>query len=143
MTSTRREHNIVTGAAFPRALVLTVLTSGVALLKDSIAEQPWYYTLGKQKLNQQATFCLKKQTIRELVRTFKDEGPRPGYAALERASECRNKVQSFTPLKVVGRVTIRTGDGGRYTVSFVKVATTSGATEYLVTTREVREQDAE
>lgn len=103
------------------------------------AQEPWYYTLGKEKARQQANLCTTEQSVLELALVFEQRGPRAGYAALDRAHECSTRVQTFTPLALVRRVPIKTGDGGRYVVSFVKVKTSRGATEYLVTTRDVRD----
>lgn len=111
----------------------------LSLYIDGHAQEPWYYTLGKEKERQQANLCSTVQSVLELALVFEQQGPRPGYAALDRAHECSTRVQTFTPLALVKRVPIKTGDGGQYVVSFVKVKTSQGAIEYLVTTRDVRD----
>ncbi len=117
------------------------LVAAAMFAHDSMAQKAWYYTIGEQRSNQQANFCLKRQTVFAIARIFEQEGPRPGYAALDRKSGCNIRVESFTPQKIITRVMIETGDGGRYTVSFVEVKTSRGVTEYLVTTRDVFEQN--
>ncbi|MDX1487643.1 MAG: hypothetical protein R3268_05535 [Acidiferrobacterales bacterium] len=116
-----------------------IALSLASLGADGHAQEPWYYTLGKEKAGQQANLCSTEQSVLELVLVFEEQGPRAGYAALDRAQECSTRVQTFTPLALVRRVPIKTGDGGQYVVSFVKVKTSRGATEYLVTTRDVRD----
>ena len=111
----------------------------VSLCLDVHAQEPWYYTLGEEKAKQQANLCSTEQSVLELALVFEQQGPRPGYVALEQAHECSTRVQTFTPLALVKRVSIKTGDGGQYVVSFVKVKTSNGATKYLVTTRDVRD----
>ena len=106
---------------------------------DGRAHEPWHYTLGKERAAQQANFCTSEQVVLALARVFEQQGPRAGYAALDQAHECSMRVQTFTPLTLVRRVPIKTGGGGEYVVKFLKVKTSRGATEYVVTTRDVRE----
>ncbi len=98
----------------------------------------WHYTLGRERRAQHANLCRDREVVLELARTFRQEGPRAGYAALSRARGCQTRVESFTPRVVVAQVTIEAGDASRYTVRFVEVATAAGQVEYLVTTRDVR-----
>lgn len=109
------------------------------LCADGRAQEPWNYTLGKERAAQQANLCTSEQIVLALALVFEQQGPRAGYAALDRAPECSMRVQTFTPLALIRRVPIQTGDGGEYVVSFLRVKTSRGATEYLVTTRDVRE----
>jgi hypothetical protein len=120
------------GACLSAAAVVALLSA------DARAQPPWQYTLGEHKSSQQGSFCLQRQTVLELSRVFRHEVPRPGFAALERASDCNTRIESFTPLEVVSRVRIATSDG-EYTVSFVEIRTAAGATQYLVTTRGISE----
>lgn len=124
-------------ARFSGVLLLT----GVLLGIESRADEPWHYTIGQSRANQQANFCLEKQTAFELARIFERRGPRAGYAALEQTSTCAIKVASFTPQKIITQVTIETGTGGHYTVTFVQVLMSDGAVQYLVTTRGVHESN--
>lgn len=117
----------------------TALVVVAALAQESKAAGPWYYTIGQQKNNQQANFCPKKTTVIELARIFETEGPRPGYAALDR--KCSTSIESFTPEKIIRQVTISTAGRNRYTVSFVRVQTIRGNTQYLVTTRDVLDKN--
>ena len=98
----------------------------------------WHYTLGRERTAQQANLCRDRDVVLELAHTFRQEGPRAGYAALGRARGCAVRVESFTPRVVVAQVTIPVGDEGAYTVRFVVVATAAGLVEYLITTRDVR-----
>lgn len=125
----------------PTCLPLTTVIAivFVGLLAEGRAQEPWYYRLGTEKVAQQVNFCMAEKTVLGLARVFEQQGPRAGYEALDHAPDCRIGVQTFTPLAVVRRVPIKTGDGSQYVVSFVKVRTSRGATEYLVTTRDVRE----
>jgi hypothetical protein len=137
----RREQQVILrGSSTGCRWLYTGITLGLtSLCLDVYAQEPWYYTLGKEKAGQQANLCSTEQSVLELALVFEQQGPRPGYAALDRAHECSTRVQTFTPLALVKRVPIKTGDGGHYVVSFVKVKTSQGATEYLVTTRDVRD----
>jgi hypothetical protein len=101
-------------------------------------QDSWHYAVGEQRSAQQANFCLQQELALELARTFEQQGARAGYAALDRAADCRIRVQSFTPVRVIKRVPIATRDG-QYTVKIVEIQTASGTREYLVTTREVHE----
>jgi hypothetical protein len=132
--SIRASFGAATGRLLPALLVLAV----VSVLADG-GQYPWYYAVGTERSAQQANFCLHEELVLELARTFEQQGPRAGYSALDQASDCTIRVQSFTPLRVIKRVPITTGDGGQYTVTIVEIQTASGAREYLVTTREVRE----
>lgn len=137
----RRERQVIlSGSSTARRWLCTGIALGLAsLCVDGHTQDPWYYTLGKEKAAQQANLCSTEQSVLELALVFEQQGPRAGYAALDRSHECSIRVQTFTPLALVKRVPIKTGDGGQYVVSFVKVETFRGATEYLVTTRDVRD----
>lgn len=126
------------GASKTRVLAILLMLAVASALADG-AEHPWHYSVGMQRSAQQGNFCVQEELALELARTFEQQGPRAGYAALDKAEDCTIRVQSFTPLRVVRRVPIKTGDGGQYTVKIVEIQTESGAREYLVTTREVRE----
>ncbi len=126
------------GSTARGCLCAAIVLGPVSLCADLHAQEPWYYTLGKEKVKQQVNLCSTEQSVLELALVFEQQGPRAGYAALDRAYECSTRVQTFTPLALVKRVPIKTGDGGQYVVSFVRVKTSGGATEYLVTTRDVR-----
>lgn len=132
--SARALYGVTKGRSLPTLLML----GAVSVLADG-DQHPWYYAVGTQRSAQQANFCLQQELALELARTFEQQGPRAGYAALDQAPECTIRVQSFTPLRVIKRVPITTGNGGQYTVTIVEIQTASGAREYLVTTREVRE----
>ena len=129
--------NSVTATRLPLSTVIAIILAGLSA--DGHAQEPWYYRLGKEKVAQQVNFCIAKRTVLGLARVFEQQGPRAGYEALDHAHDCSIGVRTFTPLTVIRRVPIKTGDGGQYVVSFVKIRTSRGATEYLVTTRDVRE----
>lgn len=118
---------------------IVLLITATVLAQQSNAQRPWHYTIGEQKINQQANFCLKKKAVYELARIFEKEGARPGYTALDR--KCSTKIESFTLEKIIRQVTIATSAGDQYTISFVKVQTIRGDIQYLVTTRDVLEKN--
>ncbi len=126
----------------PRARGLLTLL-GACLFAPSIvvpqagAAEPWHYRLGEPRTDQQANFCQDLQTALALAEVFRRHGPRPGYTALEQAEGCVVAVSSFTPRKVVERVSISLGGGAQYTVSFVEVEMSGGTVSYLFTTREI------
>ncbi len=102
------------------------------------AADPWHYTLGQTRADQQANFCADRETVLAIAAVFRQQGPRPGYEALDRANGCIIAVRSFTPRRLVEQVRIAMGDGGQYTVSFIEVEMMAGPIAYVVTTREVR-----
>jgi hypothetical protein len=126
------------GTAKGRSLAILLMLAVVGAQADD-DQDSWHYAVGEQRSAQQANFCLQEELALELARTFEQEGARAGYAALDRAADCTIRVQSFTPVRVIKRVSIATRDGSQYTVKIVEIQTASGAREYLVTTREVRE----
>ena len=103
-----------------------------------MAQGPWHYELGQLKSNQQVNLCTEKQDVIKLAKIFRNEGARPGYAALTQTNSCSMRVASFTPVKIVKQVVIEQDDLARYTVSFVKVRTMQGDVQYLVTARQVK-----
>lgn len=136
----RGRQTILRGSGAACWWLRAVIGVGLAsLCVDGRSQDAWYYTLGTEKAAQQVNLCSTEQSVLELALVFEQQGPRAGYAALDRARGCSIRVQTFTPLALVKRVPIKTGDGGQYVVSFVKVKTFRGAIEYLVTTRDVRE----
>ncbi len=140
MISKSYQPRMLTGRSTAYRSLGAAIGFGLASLSgDGHAQEPWYYTLGTEKAAQQVNLCNTEQSVLELAIVFEQQGPRAGYAALDAARDCSIRVQTFTPLALVKRVPIKTGDGGQYMVSFVKVKTAQGATEYLVTTRDVRE----
>ena len=104
-----------------------------------LAEQPWHYTLKEEVKGQQANFCLTEADIQNIANIFATAGPRPGYAALSLSDNCFIRVQSFTPMEIITQITIANGEPNEYRVTFVKVETNKGDTQYLVTTRYVEE----
>lgn len=118
-------------------LAACLLAAGMTV-QASRAAEPWHYRLGEPRADQQANFCKDRHTALALAEVFRRHGPRPGYAALELAEGCTVAVRSFTPRKVVERVSIPLGDGSLYTVSFVEVEMSGGAVSYLFTTREIK-----
>ncbi|MFQ5995083.1 MAG: hypothetical protein ACE5K1_08295 [Acidiferrobacterales bacterium] len=139
MPKTQRGHPHRPSPALTVAAVLAGV--GAWLAPANASGEVWHYTLGQLKADQQANFCLDESTVHDIARIFTDRGPRAGYAALDRSSGCFIRVASFTPKKVVKRVTIETGSGGDYTITFVKVRMADGRTQYLVTTRDVRKRE--
>lgn len=121
--------------------VLTMLAGVMAPSALALAQAPWHYTIGKKVVEQQSNFCSEASAVEEIARTFEERDPRVGYTALKQNLSCRMMVQSFTPLKVVRRVTISEGKPGEYQMNFVEVVTSAGGTEYLVTTRHVQAQE--
>ncbi len=117
---------------------MACLLAAATTVQGGRAAEPWHYRLGEARADQQALFCKDRQTALALAEVFRRHGPRPGYAALEQAEGCAVAVRSFTPRKVVERVSIPLGDGGQYTVSFVEVEMSGGAVSYLFTTREIK-----
>ncbi len=97
----------------------------------------WHYTIDQPREKQQANFCDSKEGIEEIARIFDRLGPRPGYAALSAAQDCRIAVRSFTPRRTLTTVTISKGEPGEYVVRFVEVENDDGDVMYLVTTRDV------
>ena len=115
-------------------LLFGALPSGICL-----AEQPWHYTLMEEVRSQQANFCLTEADVQSIAQIFAEAGPRPGYAALSRSDNCFIGVQSFTPMEIITQISIAEGEPNEYQVTFVKVQTKAGDTQYLVTTRHVKE----
>ena len=110
----------------------------IVIATQSMAQGPWHYKLGQLKSNQQANLCAEKQDVIRLAKIFKNEGARPGYAALTQTNGCSIRIASFTPVKIVRQVMIEPDDVTKYAVSFVKVRTVQGDVQYLVTTRQVK-----
>ncbi len=110
----------------------------VVIATQSMAQGPWHYKLGKLKSNQQVNLCAEKRDVIRLAKIFKDEGARPGYAALTHTNGCSIRIASFTPVKIVRQVMIEADDVTKYAVSFVKVRMVQGDVQYLVTTRQVK-----
>jgi hypothetical protein len=110
----------------------------VVMATKSMAQGPWHYKLGQMKSNQQVNLCTEEQDVIRLAKIFENEGARPGYAALTQTNSCSMRMASFTPVKIVRQVMIEQGDAAKYAVSFVKVRTLQGDTQYLVTTRQVK-----
>ena len=110
--------------------VFTPATSG--------GDRSWGYTIGQARTSQQANFCLEKKNVYDLAHVFETRGTRAGYVALSEIATCSTKVASFTPQKILRKITIETGASDSYTVTFLKVVMWDGSVEYLVTTREVR-----
>lgn len=102
-------------------------------------ERPWRYAIGEPRVGQQGNFCLTEKDMLEIAWIFEKFSPRAGYAALANAPNCSTRIESFTPRRVVKRITIAAGEPAEYLLSFVEVVTAEGAIRYLVTTREVRE----
>ena len=119
-------------------LSLSVATSMVGLAHNSMAEEPWHYTLDKPIIDQQGNFCLDQDEVFRIAAVFAEQGPRPGFAAISQSDRCALSVQSFTPEDIVTQVTVASGTSSEYTISFVKVRISGGHAEYLVTTRDVR-----
>ncbi len=116
------------------------LLAGILLWTSVHAqEQPWRYILGEPRLAQQGSFCLSEEDTLEIARIFEKFSARTGYAALANAPNCATRVESFTPQRVVARITVAEGKPTEYQVTFVEVVTARGDTSYLVTTREVQE----
>ncbi len=103
-----------------------------------MAQGPWHYKLGQLKSNQHVNLCTEKQDVIRLAKIFKNEGARPGYAALTQTNGCSIRIASFTPVKIVRQVMIEPDDVTKYAVSFVEVRTVQGDVQYLVTTRQVK-----
>ena len=101
---------------------------------------PWYYTIGETKIGQQANYCLDREDVLRIAGVFSEQGPRPGFAALQGAPHCARKVQPVTPMAVIEAVTVEAADS-TYTINFVEARVEGGRTEYLVTTRDVRDAD--
>ncbi len=118
------------------ALVATVL-----LVSAASAQQGWHYTLEQTQANQQAQFCADRQAVLELVRVFEEKGPRRGFAALLQHDRCATRVESFTPREIVRQVTVDTESGDAYVMTFVEVLMSNGTVEFLVTSREVHENE--
>lgn len=123
-------------------LLLGALANGICIadqLAEQLAEQPWHYTLTEEVRGQQANFCLTETATQNIAQIFATAGPRPGYAALSRSDNCFIRVQSFTPLEIITQITIAGDKPNEYQVTFVKIETKEGDTQYLVTTRRVKE----
>lgn len=103
-----------------------------------MAQGPWHYKLGQLKSNQQVNLCAEKRDAIKLAKIFKNEGARPGYAALTQTIDCSMRIASFTPVKIVRQVMIEPNGVAKYAVSFVKVRMVQGDVQYLVTTRQVK-----
>ena len=95
------------------------------------------YTFGEPRVGQQANFCLDEVTALAVAEVFREQGARPGYAALSQSPDCRLKVLDFTPRTMLTRIEIEGDD--RYWVNFVAVDLAGGGRSVLVTTREVRQ----
>ena len=122
----------------PNILILFFIFAALSN-EACLAEQPWHYTLTEEIKGQQANFCLSEADVQTIAQIFATAGPRPGYAALSDSNHCFIKVQSFTPLQIITQITIADGKPNEYQVTFVKVQTKEGDTQYLVTTRHVKE----
>lgn len=119
-------------------LSLGLATSMIGLAEKSMAEEPWHYTLDKPIIDQQGNFCLDEDDVLKIAAIFAEQGPRPGFAAVSQSDRCALRTQSFTPEDIITQVTLGSGTSTEYTISFVKVRTSGGQTEYLVTTRDIR-----
>ena len=103
--------------------------------------EDWYYTLGEQRENQQGNFCLTEEDVSELAAIFRKYGVRPGFAALSGSPNCGMRVNTFTPREVMEIIQIKQGDENKYTLRFLRVELEGGDRQFLVTTRDVREND--
>ena len=116
--------------------VIGLLVIGWASLAAA-AGAGWHYTIDQPREKQQANFCDSKEGIEEIARVFDRLGPRPGYAALSAAPECRIAVHTFTPRRVLATAIISKGEPSEYVVRFVEIENDDGEVMYLVTTRDV------
>ena len=132
----RRLHSAIANIS---TLLFGVLANGLCLAAEQLAEQPWHYTLTEEVRGQQANFCLSEAGTQSIAQIFATAGPRPGYAALSRSDNCFIGVQSFIPLEIITQITVAGGEPNEYQVTFVKIQTQEGDTQYLVTTRHVKE----
>ena len=123
-----------TGSAILPALSLVLLAAALPARGD----EPWSYNLGRERSNQQANFCTERDAALQVARVFREQGPRPGYEALEAARACRRMVLTYTPREIIRQVTISAGKLDEYVVNFVRVETSAGRQLYLVTSRTVK-----
>ncbi|MGI9303986.1 MAG: hypothetical protein ACR2RB_14995 [Gammaproteobacteria bacterium] len=100
--------------------------------------EPWHYTLGEQRADQQANFCLAEEDVIELARIFEEYGPKPGYSALAHSRNCTLAVGTFTPIEIVKEIVVEKNKPNEYTISFVEVKMADGKSQYLMTTRKVK-----
>jgi len=123
-----------------RASVPYVLASIITIViaTQSMAQGLWHYKLGQLKSNQQVNLCAEKPDAIRLAKIFRNEGARPGYAALTQTIGCSMRIASFTPVKIVRQVMIEPNGVAKYAVSFVKVRMVQGDVQSLVTTRQVK-----
>lgn len=110
----------------------------VGLAHNSMAEEPWHYTLDEPIIDQQGNFCLDQDEVFRIAAVFAEQGPRPGFAAISQSDRCALRMQSFTPEDIITQVTVASDTPSEYTISFVKVRISGGHAAYLVTTRDVR-----
>ena len=125
-----------TVAALPSLFAAVVLWANAAA---GGGEQSWHYVIGESRVGQQGNFCLTEEDTLEIAHIFEKFSPRTGYSALANSPNCGTRIESFTPQRVVKRITVAEGKPAEYRLSFVEVITADGDTRYLVTTREVRE----
>ncbi|MDH3691933.1 MAG: hypothetical protein OEU36_21025 [Gammaproteobacteria bacterium] len=104
-----------------------------------LAQTEWHYTIGQPVVAQQSKFCTEFGAVDQISQIFEQQDPRAGYSTLGHHPSCRTVVHSFTPEKLVRQVVIAKDEPSEYVISFVRVLTSEGHTEFLVTTRHVEE----
>lgn len=118
--------------------LLLVFTGALAPRPGAAGGDPWHYTLGEIRENQQGNFCEGLDDVAELAGIFRKYGVLPGFSALSQSPNCETRVSSFIPHEIIEEVKLAKGKPTEYIIRFIRVEIYGGGLSYLVTTRHVK-----